>query len=122
MRFALKRLRGRRPPRISLVLAAAVAVAGLSFAFQMPAVDARGFTTSAGASLPLDIGAPDMPLPAALLAGTIAVSTLISEDLTCIAAGLLIAQGQIGFGLGAFACFLGIFVGDILLFLTGRYL
>ena len=121
MRFPLRRLRAKRP-RLSLVLAAAVAVAGLTFAFHMPTADAQGFTTPAGAKLPLDIGASDMPLPAVLLAGTIALSTLISEDLTCIAAGLLIAQGQIGFGLGAFACFLGIFVGDILLFLTGRYL
>jgi len=122
MRLALRRLRASRTPRPSLVLGAAVAVAGLSFAFHTLAADARGLAASAGAKLPLDIGASDMPLPALLLAGTIAASTLISEDLTCIAAGLLIAQGQIGFGLGAFSCFLGIFIGDILLFLTGRYL
>jgi len=122
MRLALRRLRASRAPRLSLVLGAAAAVAVLSFAFHTLAADARGLAASAGAKLPLDIGASDMPLPALLLAGTIAASTLISEDLTCIAAGLLIAQGQIGFGLGAFSCFLGIFVGDILLFLTGRYL
>lgn len=52
----------------------------------------------------------------------IAASTLISEDLTCIAAGVLVAQGQISFALGAFACFAGIFAGDVLLFLAGRYL
>ena len=122
MRLALRRLRAMQALRLSLVLGAAVAIAGLSFAFHIPAADAQGFAASAGAKLPFDIGASDMPLPAGLLAGAIVVSTLISEDLTCIAAGLLIAQGQIGFGLGAFACFLGIFVGDILLFLTGRYL
>ena len=122
MRIALRRLRATRTPRSWLILGAAVAVAGLGFALHTPAAGARGFAASAGARLPFDIGASDMPLPAVLLAGAIAASTLISEDLTCIAAGLLIAQGQIGFGLGAFACFLGIFVGDILLFLTGRYL
>jgi len=122
MRLALRRLRARRAARVLLVLSAAVAIAGLALAFHIPTVDAQGITASGGARLPFDIGASEMPLPAVLLAGTIAASTLISEDLTCIAAGLLIAQGQIGFGLGAFACFLGIFVGDILLFLTGRYL
>ena len=121
MKIALRRLSARRAPRPSLVFVA-VAVVGLSFAFQISAADARGFAASTGAKLPFDIDASDMPPAAMLLAGAIAASTLISEDLTCIAAGLLIAKGQIGFGLGAFACFLGIFVGDILLFLTGRYL
>src|SRR3974377_351275 len=54
--------------------------------------------------------------------GGLAVSTLISEDLTCVGAGVLITQGRIGFFSGAFACFLGIYVGDMLLFLAGRTL
>lgn len=122
MRLALRRLRARRAPRLSFVFGIAIAIAGLSFAIHIHAAGAQGFVASAATALPFDMGAPDMPVPALLLAGTIAASTLISEDLTCIGAGLLIAQGQIGFGLGAFACFLGIFVGDILLFLTGRYI
>ncbi len=52
----------------------------------------------------------------------IAFSTLISEDLTCIGAGLLAAQGRTSFALAAGACLAGIYVGDLLLFLAGRYL
>ncbi|MEP6913699.1 MAG: VTT domain-containing protein [bacterium] len=53
---------------------------------------------------------------------TLALATLISEDLTCIWAGVMAAEGRISFGSAAFACLLGIFVGDILLFLAGRLL
>ncbi|MFN7930133.1 MAG: alpha/beta fold hydrolase [Blastocatellia bacterium] len=52
----------------------------------------------------------------------ILAATLVSEDLTTISVGVLVAQGRIGFLFGSFACFLGIFLGDILLFLAGRYL
>lgn len=52
----------------------------------------------------------------------IAAATLVSEDLTCIGAGLMVARGTIGFGAAATACFVGITVGDVLLYLAGRYL
>lgn len=52
----------------------------------------------------------------------IALATLVTEDLTCIAVGLLVAQGRIDFVPGAVACFLGIVLGDLLLFLAGRWL
>jgi membrane protein DedA with SNARE-associated domain/pimeloyl-ACP methyl ester carboxylesterase len=52
----------------------------------------------------------------------IMAATLVSEDLTCIATGLIIARGTIGFVPGTLACFLGIFVGDLLVFLAGRSL
>ncbi len=52
----------------------------------------------------------------------IILSTFISEDLTCIGTGLMIAQGLIGFFPGTLACLLGIFIGDILLYLSGRWL
>jgi len=48
-------------------------------------------------------------------------STFISEDLTCIGAGLLAARGLIGFWPATVACFIGIFVGDIGLYLIGRF-
>ncbi|MBO6793367.1 MAG: VTT domain-containing protein [Balneolaceae bacterium] len=48
-------------------------------------------------------------------------STFITEDLTCIGAGLLIARGIIGFIPGTLACLIGIFIGDILLYLLGRW-
>lgn len=52
----------------------------------------------------------------------IAAATLLTEDLTCIAVGLVIAQGRIGFVPGSFACFCGIFFGDVLLYLMGRFI
>lgn len=52
----------------------------------------------------------------------LAAATLITEDLTCITAGMMVAQGRVDFALAAFACFLGIYVGDLLLFLAGRWL
>ncbi len=52
----------------------------------------------------------------------IALGTLISEDLACIGAGLLAAHGLIAFTHAALAAFIGIFVGDILLYLAGRYI
>ncbi len=52
----------------------------------------------------------------------IALSTLISEDLTCIAAGVLVAQRRLGFAQASMACLAGIFAGDVLLFLAGRFI
>ncbi|MCH2102262.1 MAG: alpha/beta fold hydrolase, partial [Planctomycetes bacterium] len=52
----------------------------------------------------------------------LSAATLVSEDLTCIFTGVLVAQGSINFLLGTGACFLGILVGDGLLFLLGRWL
>lgn len=51
----------------------------------------------------------------------IALATLVSEDLTCVATGLLIAQGRIGFVEGTAACVAGIFLGDLALFAAGRF-
>ncbi len=61
-----------------------------------------------------------MPLPLLLL--LLALATLISEDLTCITAGLLVARGTLGFGSAVGACLAGIFVGDLLLFAAGRFI
>src|SRR5438270_4481924 len=52
----------------------------------------------------------------------IAVSTFISEDLTCIATGALIAAGKIGFVPGVVACIAGIYFGDLLLYFAGRFI
>lgn len=52
----------------------------------------------------------------------LAAATLVTEDLTCIFTGLLIAQGRIAFLPGTAACFIGILIGDGLLFLLGRWL
>ena len=50
------------------------------------------------------------------------LASYISEDLTCIAAGLLIANGVISFPAGLAACLLGLLSGDIALFYAGRWL
>ena len=55
-----------------------------------------------------------------VLFALLAFATLISEDLTCIWAGVMVAEGRISFALATIACLAGIFVGDLLLFLAGR--
>ncbi len=50
----------------------------------------------------------------------LALATFVSEDLTCIAAGLLVSRGVMGFFPAMMACLVGIVVGDILLVLAGR--
>jgi pimeloyl-ACP methyl ester carboxylesterase/membrane protein DedA with SNARE-associated domain len=52
----------------------------------------------------------------------IVMGTLVSEDLTCIATGALVAQGRLEFFPGAMACFVGIYIGDLMLFVAGRFL
>ena len=52
----------------------------------------------------------------------LAGATLVSEDLACIAAGLLVAAGKLAFGPAVAACFAGIFIGDLLLVGAGRVL
>jgi membrane protein DedA with SNARE-associated domain len=49
----------------------------------------------------------------------IALATLVSEDLACIAAGLLAAKAVISIPAAVAASALGIYIGDILLYLTG---
>jgi len=46
--------------------------------------------------------------------------TFVSEDLTCITAGLMIHARNLDFAVGLLGCFLGIFIGDVLLWLAGR--
>jgi membrane protein DedA with SNARE-associated domain len=65
---------------------------------------------------------PARGIAAIVLMALIAAATLVSEDLTCIGAGLLAAQGRLPFALAAFACFAGIVIGDLWLYWTGRLL
>jgi membrane protein DedA with SNARE-associated domain len=53
---------------------------------------------------------------------TLALTTLVSEDLTCIAAGLLVANDRMSFAAATLACLTGIFAGDLALVLAGRWL
>ncbi len=55
-----------------------------------------------------------------ILLGLIAAATFVSEDLTCILVGLMVASGRIDFWWGTAACFAGIYAGDMALFWAGR--
>lgn len=50
----------------------------------------------------------------------IAAGTLASEDLTCLATGALIGAGHVSPFAGVFTCFIGIYLGDVALWLLGR--
>lgn len=51
----------------------------------------------------------------------LALATFVSEDLTSITAGALAGNGQISLTLAITACFCGIYIGDLLIFLAGRF-
>jgi membrane protein DedA with SNARE-associated domain len=51
---------------------------------------------------------------------TLFFSTFVSEDLTCIAAGILVARGALSSAEAVAACALGIWSGDLCLWLLGR--
>jgi len=76
----------------------------------------------AAAALPFDAhglpSAQGFSLFIALL--LLALATLLSEDLACVAAGVLAARGSIPFVPATIACYLGIVAGDQLLYLLGR--
>ncbi len=50
----------------------------------------------------------------------IVAATFVSEDLTCIGTGLLIARGSLPWTAGVGACLVGLVVGDLLLYAGGR--
>jgi len=51
----------------------------------------------------------------------LSLSTLVTEDLTCIGAGVLVAEGQLSFLQAVLACLFGITAGDLLIFAAGRW-
>jgi len=55
-----------------------------------------------------------------LLAATLIGATFVSEDAACLAAGVLIARGDLSAPLGIGACAFGIFAGDMGLWALGR--
>lgn len=74
------------------------------------------------AAIPFDPASlPPVEGTALLIMGTLLhFATWISEDITCIIAGILVANGTISFFWATLACYLGILTGDIGLFLMGR--
>jgi len=91
-----------------------------------PAQAANPATDPAGGGL-IEQGVADLAawlsgLPDVAKAATLGVATFVSEDLTTIFAGLLVADGQLGFWVALVGCTLGIWIGDGLLWLLGRTL
>ncbi|MEL6343614.1 MAG: alpha/beta fold hydrolase [Myxococcota bacterium] len=78
----------------------------------------------AAARAPFDFDdLPEISGPGLLVTGALlAVATFFSEDLTNIAAGLMVANHRLDFWFAAIACTIGIFLGDVLLVLVGRTL
>jgi len=56
-----------------------------------------------------------------LLVLLIVLGTLVSEDLTVIAVGLLLSTGMIDYGVALMGCFIGIMIGDYGLWAIGRF-
>jgi membrane protein DedA with SNARE-associated domain len=65
---------------------------------------------------------PSEPTGFALFAVLVFAASLVSEDLTCIGVGLLVARGRVGFAAGVAACALALWLGDLLLYAAGRLL
>lgn len=98
------------PRRQPLILIVTILLAVTTLAAQSVTTDALvGFTDGFGGGR------------AALFAG-IALFTLLSEDLACIAAGLMAASGKIPVFDAVAASYVGIISGDMLIFLAGRTL
>jgi membrane protein DedA with SNARE-associated domain len=57
---------------------------------------------------------PDASLAAWAFLLAVVAATLVSEDLTAVSVGALVAEGKVGFLFGTFAC-------DVLLYLAGRW-
>ncbi len=90
-----------------LGLAAALIVAGLAVTHVLTSHTGSPFETdgeSAGALFVLA-----------------ALAACITEDLTCIGAGIAAGAGRMTFVLAAAACFTGIVVSDVALYLLGRF-
>ena len=75
-----------------------------------------------GAGSVADLLAGATPASALGLCALLALATLVSEDLACIAAGVLAARGALSFPAAVAACLAGILAGDLLLYLAGRTL
>ncbi|MBK6940032.1 MAG: alpha/beta fold hydrolase [Planctomycetes bacterium] len=89
---------------------------------EAPTRDRASAERVAASTAPFDPATiPPLSGPAlALVLVLLAAATFASEDLACIGAGLLVADGRLAFVPAALACAFGIWFGDGLLFLAGR--
>ncbi len=62
------------------------------------------------------------PISLPLMGALLAMATWITEDITCISAGVLSGAGATPLSVAILACFIGIFTGDFLVYLGGRAL
>ncbi len=85
-----------------------------------PSIAAEGYLIE-GAQAPVNQRTLSVGTIWLIILLALGLGTLLSEDLTCIAAGLLVARGVIPVSFAMFACFLGIWIGDMLLYAIGRY-
>ena len=78
----------------------------------------------ARAALPRDMlhHPPAGFVTAAVIFLALGCGTFVSEDVACISAGVMVAEGRIGFLFACGACLAGIVAGDVLLFLAGRWI
>jgi membrane protein DedA with SNARE-associated domain len=93
----------------------AVALAILAIVVAAVLVSSR-----AAAAGPVAVGGTGPILGPWSFVTTTALATLVSEDLTCIGVGLLVAAGQASLPVGLAGCILGIFLGDVGLWAIGR--
>lgn len=107
--------------RLAPPIAAFLSRADLGLALPRDSADPA---RAARAQLPFDPRAvpPARGVALVVLCALLALATLVSEDLACIAAGLLVAAGRLAFWPATLACLSGIVVGDVGLFLAGRVL
>ncbi|MEM6820187.1 MAG: alpha/beta fold hydrolase [Pseudomonadota bacterium] len=75
------------------------------------------------ADLPYVVGErePLSGFPLVVLFLAIVVAAYVSEDLTCIASGFLVAQGILSLPVAILACLIGLFTSDVALFFVGRW-
>jgi pimeloyl-ACP methyl ester carboxylesterase/membrane protein DedA with SNARE-associated domain len=105
-------------------------VAGVVRDFHGRVESGRGVTRGRASPERLQAAAEERPIrlppargvTAAVLALLLALGTLVSEDLACLAAGMLVAYGRVSFTLAVASTGVGIVIGDVLLFMTGRSL
>jgi membrane protein DedA with SNARE-associated domain len=130
--------RGRRPARPPALRRRGAVGTGVLLALLSPATSAAALAAAgraqaaaaaadSGAGTALARGVADLAqwldgLSPAAKAVALGAATLVSEDLTTIFAGLLVARGELSFATALLGCTLGIWVGDGLLWLLGRTL
>lgn len=99
-----------------------------AYAAFLEKVSVPATATAISRAEPVPAATPFPPIEAAhgtrvlVLMLVILVCTFVAEDPTCLASGLLVAQGLIEFVPAMLACLFGIFIGDSALYLIGRFL